>query len=393
MRFCDVKRVSVFGSTGFVGQKAVQILHNNPADFAVEALVARDNVRLLASQAKLLNAQVAVIADEKCHQALTDALSGTEIKVLAGRDGVMEAAAIRSVDCVLMAITGISSLEPTIRLIDAGVGSIALASKESLVCGAALLMEAARSKNVSIVPVDSEHNSIFRLLTDRTSLNKVVITASGGPFLHCTSDKLGDVTPEDALTHPVWEMGKKISIDSATMANKALEVIEASYLFSLGHDKIDVVVHPESVVHALVSYVDGTSVALMYPPDMSIPILHALYWPEGKGSYENRLDLVARGQLTFLSPDLDKFSLLKLGFDVLKSKNSHAKGIAFNAANEMAVESFLAGGISFLQISEVVKGVMDRISYCEIRSLGEVIEYDLLVREEAKRAIGSLKLC
>ena len=388
-----MKRVSVFGSTGFIGQKAVQILHRNPADFKVEALVARDSVQLLASQAKLLDAKMAVIADERCYRALIDALSGTGIKVLAGRDAVIEAAGVRSVDCALMAITGIASLEPTMGLIDAGVSYIALASKESLVCGGSLLMKAAKSRGVNIVPVDSEHNAVFRLLSYGVSPEKVTITSSGGPFLKWTKEQMKNATLDDALAHPVWKMGKKISVDSATMANKALEVIEASYLFSLSCDKIDVVVHPESVVHALVSHADGESIALMSPPDMSIPILHALYWPERKEIYENGLDLVTHGRLTFLTPDLDRFPLFKWGFDVLKHKNSHAAGIAFNAANEVAVEVFLLGGISFLEISKVIVKVMNTISHCEIRSLSDVIEYDLWVRKAAEKAIGSLKLC
>lgn len=388
-----MKRVSVFGSTGFIGRKAVEILRGSPADFTVCVLVARDNVRLLIEQAKLLNAQTAVIADETCYQELRDSLSGTGTKVSAGLDGIMEAAGTESVDCALMAITGIAALGPTMKLIDAGVSTVALASKESLVCGASFLMKAAADKGTSIVPIDSEHNAIFRLLSHGSHPDRVTITASGGPFLHWTRDQMQNATLDDALAHPVWRMGDKISVDSATMANKALEIIEASYLFSLDYNNIDVVVHPESVIHALVSYVDGTSIALLSSPNMSIPILHALYWPEDRGGCGGSLDLVSRGKLTFLAPDTERFPLLNLGFGVLKTENSHAAGIIFNAANEVAVEAFLSGEISFTEITSVVMEVTNGISCKEVRSLSDILEQDLLGRQAAKKAIRSLKLC
>ncbi|SCV64889.1 1-deoxy-D-xylulose 5-phosphate reductoisomerase [Anaplasma phagocytophilum] len=342
---------------------------------------------LLAQQAKLLNAEMAVIADDAQYEELRRSLHGSGIKVAAGKEAVLEAAAI-SVDTAVMAITGIVALGAVMRLIESGVGTIALASKESVVCGGVLLRDAACKSGTKIVPVDSEHNAVFRLLSQGDNPYKITITASGGPFLHWSHDQLKSVTIEDALVHPVWKMGKKISVDSATMMNKALEVLEASYLFELGYRKIDVVIHPESIVHALVFYQDGTSTALMSLPDMSIPILHALYWPHRKEVSVREVDLIAYGKLTFIRPDFERFPALKAAFDILQSSERDAASIVFNAANEVAVESFLNSEITFLEIVNIVLHVMNKVPYGKVSSLADIMEYDLLGRCIAREVIS-----
>ncbi|MGN7661692.1 MAG: 1-deoxy-D-xylulose-5-phosphate reductoisomerase [Anaplasma sp.] len=387
-----MKKVSVFGSSGCIGRKAVQILRDNSHDFEVAALVAGTNVHLLASQAKLLNAKMAVISDDTLYAELQELLSGTNVVAEAGREGVLAAASM-DVDSAVMAITGIAALEPVMRLIESGVGSIALANKESMVCGGNLLIDAARKKGVNIIPVDSEHNAIFQILSCDACVDKVTLTASGGPFLHWTREQMKNVTPRDALKHPIWRMGEKISVDSSTMVNKSLEVIEAHYLFSLGPDKIDVLVHPESVVHAFASYSSGVLIALMSVPDMSIPVLHALYWPgRAGGIYDCKLDLAAYGQLTFTRPDFATFPALSLGFEVLNSSACHAAGIVLNAANEVAVEAFLNSEIAFLDVVDVIRSVMDRSVYGLVTSVDEVTEYDLASRSRAREIIDALRI-
>ncbi|ACZ49186.1 1-deoxy-D-xylulose 5-phosphate reductoisomerase [Anaplasma centrale str. Israel] len=386
------KKVSVFGSTGCIGQKAVQILRDNPSAFEVVALVAKQDAHLLASQAKLLSAKMAVVAEDAAYTTLRELLCDTGIEVGAGTAGVMDAASC-GVDSAVMAITSIAALRPVVRLIESGVKSIALANKESIVCGGNLLVDLSKQMGVSIVPVDSEHNALFQILAHNRCVDKVTLTASGGPFLQWTREQMRAVTPSDALVHPVWKMGRKISVDSATMVNKALEVIEAHYLFSLHPDKIDVIVHPESVVHAVAAYPNGVSVSLMSIPDMGIPTLHALYWPQqATVCGNNNLDLVSYGKLTFIEPDLERFPALNFGFEALRSSKPHAAGIALNAANEVAVEAFLNSEVGFLDIANIIAGAMDELSYCEVNSISEVSEYDLLCRTSVRKIINTLKV-
>ncbi|MFV9881739.1 MAG: 1-deoxy-D-xylulose-5-phosphate reductoisomerase [Anaplasma ovis] len=385
------KRVSVFGSTGCIGQKAVQILRDNPDDFEVVALVAGQDAHLLASQARLLGSDMAVIAEDDAYGMLRELLCDTDVEVGAGTTGVMDAAS-QSVDSAVMAITGIAALHPVIRLIESGVKSIALANKESVVCGGDLLVNASKQMGVNIVPIDSEHNAVFQILAHDRCVDRVTLTASGGPFLRWTREQMQTVTPNDALMHPVWKMGRKISVDSATMVNKALEVIEAHYLFSLDPDKIDVIVHPESVVHAVAAYPNGTSISLMSIPDMSIPTLHALYWPQRATVCSSTLDLASYGRLTFMEPDLERFPALNFGFEALCSSKPRAAGIMLNAANEVAVEAFLNSEIAFLDITNIIMNAMDKLAYCEVNSISEVSEYDLICRTRVREIIDTLKV-
>ncbi|WP_037352110.1 1-deoxy-D-xylulose-5-phosphate reductoisomerase [Anaplasma marginale] len=385
------KRVSVFGSTGCIGQKAVQILRDNPDDFEVVALVAKQDAHLLALQARLLSANMAVVAEDAAYETLRELLRGTCVEVGAGTAGVMDAAS-RDVDSAVMAITGIAALHPVIRLIKSGVKSIALANKESVVCGGELLINAAKQTGVNIVPVDSEHNAVFQILAHDGCVARVTLTASGGPFLRWTREQMQAVTPSDALAHPVWKMGRKISVDSATMVNKALEVIEAHYLFSLDPDSIDVTVHPESVVHAVAAYPNGTSISLMSVPDMGIPTLHALYWPQSATVCGSTLDLASYGKLTFMEPDLERFPALGFGFEALRSSKPRAACIALNAANEVAVEAFLNFEIAFLDIPNIIMSAMDKLACCEVNSISEAGEYDLICRARTREICDTLKV-
>ena len=388
-----MKKVLVFGSTGFVGKKAVQILYENPQHFEVHTLVANNNVHLLALQARLLNAQSVVIADETLYQDLKGLLAGTAIKVSAGKSGIKEAASTTKAATAVMAISGVAALEYVVDLLESDVKCIALANKESVVCGGALLMEAAKRRGISIVPLDSEHNAVFRILHDSgcDNLMGVTITASGGPFLRYSIDEMKNVELKDTLTHPIWRMGRKISIDSATMANKALEVIEAKNFFNLDHTNINVLVHPEAVVHAFVTYRDGASAALMYPPDMAIPMLHALYWPEkirpSVTVAGRSLCLASCGQLTFMEPDLERFPALKIGFDIIKNSECHSASIVFNAANEVAVAAFLDYKIQFLEIVSVVLDTMDKAPHRMMNSITDIMEYDLFIRDITKEIV------
>ena len=389
-----MKKVLVFGSTGFVGKKAVQILYENPQHFEVDTLVANNNVHLLALQARLLNVRSVVIGDETLYQDLKELLAGTAIKVSAGKSGIKEVASTTKAETAVMAISGVAALEYVVDLLESEVKCIALANKESVVCGGALLMEVAKRKGISIVPLDSEHNAVFRILHDSGSDNivGVTITASGGPFLRYSIDEMKNIEPKDTLTHPIWRMGRKISVDSATMANKALEVIEAKNFFDLDNNNIiNVLVHPEAVVHAFVTYRDGASAALMYPPDMAIPMLHALYWPEKirpAVTVGERLCLASCGQLTFMEPDLERFPALKIGFDIIRKSEYHSASIAFNAANEVAVAAFLDCKIQFLEIVSVVLDAMDKIPHRMMNSMTDIMEYDLSVRDVTKEIVA-----
>ncbi|KJV68921.1 1-deoxy-D-xylulose-5-phosphate reductoisomerase [Candidatus Neoehrlichia procyonis] len=382
-----MKKVSIFGSTGVIGQKAVQILFDNPNDFTVEVLTSRKNVQLLALQARLINAKKVVIVDTNLYKELKDLLSGTSIQIEAGEQG-LEMASSLNVDCAIVAIVGIAALCSVMNLIKFGVNTIALANKESIVCGGQLLLNEAKRQNINILPIDSEHNAIFQILHNKNYIDKVTLTASGGPFLFLNYDEMKNITPKDTLHHPTWKMGKKISVDSATMVNKSLEVIEAYYLFSLNPCKIDVIIHPEAIIHGMISYVDGSSVGLMSVPDMNIPILYTLYWPERK-FYSKKLNLASQGKLTFIKPNIQQFPALKLGFDVLKSSNYHANSIIINAANEIAVNAFLNFKIGFLDIVDVIYKTLDKISYGSVNSLSSIIECDLFSRRVVENIINN----
>ncbi|MBX7147260.1 MAG: 1-deoxy-D-xylulose-5-phosphate reductoisomerase, partial [Alphaproteobacteria bacterium] len=307
------RTITILGSTGSVGKSTVDLLQRHSNYYSVEALTAKDNVELLAEQARQLNVKTAVIANSKKYQELKNILFGTHIEVAAGEEAVVEAAA-RPAEWVMAAIMGAAGLEPTMAAVQRGA-MVALANKECLVCAGELMMMAVKKHNAVMLPVDSEHNAIFQVFDfDKVKdVEKIILTASGGPFRLMENHMMEHVTPAQALAHPIWSMGAKISIDSATMMNKGLELIEAHHLFGLPEDKIDILIHPQSIIHSMVSYIDGSVLAQLGTPDMRIPIAYALSWPKQRISTPSkRLDLAEISELTFTKPDVHKFPALSL---------------------------------------------------------------------------------
>jgi 1-deoxy-D-xylulose-5-phosphate reductoisomerase len=376
-----LRTVTVLGSTGSVGVSTVDLLAANPDRFRVHALVGGRNAALLAEQARRLNASVAVIADRTCLPELDAALRGSGINVAAGDEAVLEAASYR-VDWTMAAITGAAGLPSTLAAIRRG-GAVALANKEALVCAGEVMLRAVRDAGATLLPVDSEHNAIFQALAEGNhgAVERIVLTASGGPFRTATLDEMVRATPEAALRHPIWSMGAKISIDSATMFNKGLELIEAARLFDLPESRIDVLVHPQSVIHGIVHYQDGSMLAQMGAPDMRIPIAHALAWPQRIPTTSPRLDLAAMGQLTFFPPDPERFPALRLARQALVAGGGAPT--ILSAANEVAVEAFLARRLGFTEIAVLVEQVMDRLGSPQADSLDSVMALDGSARRMA----------
>jgi 1-deoxy-D-xylulose-5-phosphate reductoisomerase len=379
----QVRSVTVLGSTGSVGTQTVELLTSEPHRFQVRALVAGRNTALLATQAIALHAELAVISDPALYQDLCQALAGTAVKAAAGPDAVIAAASLPA-DWTMAAITGAVGLAPTLAAIRGG-RAVALANKEALVCAGDVMLRAVKAAGATLLPVDSEHNAIFQSLADgnRGAVEKIVLTASGGPFRTTSLDDMAKATPEMALKHPIWSMGAKISIDSATLMNKGLEVIEAARLFGLTEDQIDVLVHPQSVIHGLVYYHDGSVLAQLGAPDMRIPIAHTLAWPGRMATASPRLDLAAVAQLEFAAPDLARFPALGLARDALRAGGSAPT--ILSAANEIAVEAFLQRRIGFLDIARTVSRVMETMNAPNADTLEEVIDLDLAARRAATR--------
>lgn len=348
--------VTILGSTGSVGQSTVDLIARDPASYRVEALVARTSVELLAEQARRLRARLAVVAEPDRYQALKAALAGTSIEVAAGPEAVIEAAE-RPAEWVMAAVVGFAGLAPTLAAARRGA-MVALANKEALVCAGRLLIDAVEQSGGVLLPVDSEHNAIFQVFEpdQHRAVDRLILTASGGPFRNWTLADMADVTPEQALAHPNWDMGAKISIDSATMMNKGLELIEAQLLFRLPEEQVEIVVHPQSIIHSMVAYRDGSVLAQLGTADMRIPISHALGWPARIDGPSARLDFMSIPALTFERPDSGRFPALRLAREALVT-GGYAP-IVLNAANEAAVAAFLARRIRFLDIARIVEDVM-----------------------------------
>jgi 1-deoxy-D-xylulose-5-phosphate reductoisomerase len=348
--------VTILGSTGSVGQSTVDLIARDPTRYRVEALVARSSVELLAEQARRLRARLAVVADPDCYQALKAALAGTSIEVAAGSEAVIQAAE-RPAEWVMAAVVGFAGLAPTLAAARRGA-MVALANKEALVCAGRLLMDAIEQSGGVLLPVDSEPNAIFQVFEpdQHGAVDRLILTASGGPFRNWSLADMADVTPEQALAHPNWDMGDKISIDSATMMNKGLELIEAQLLFGLPEEQMDIVVHPQSVIHSMVAYRDGSVLAQLGTADMRIPISHALGWPARIDGPSAKLDFMSIPALTFERPDSGRFPSLRLAREALVTGGSAP--IVLNAANEAAVAAFLARRIRFLDIARIVEDVM-----------------------------------
>ena len=358
-----MKKLSLLGSTGSIGTQALQVVQNlreQGEKWEVAALAARSSVNRLEEQARQFHPDVVAVFDEGAALSLRQSLRDTDIQVLSGMEGLCEAAAWPEADLTLNAVVGMVGLQPTLAALQAGK-VLALANKETLVAGGAIVMEAARKRNLPILPVDSEHSAIFQCLQgcpERGALKKLVLTASGGPFFGRSRQELAGVTREQALRHPNWDMGAKITIDSATMMNKGLEVMEASWLFDLPEHRIEVVVHRESVIHSMVEYQDNAVVAQLGVPDMAVPIQYALTYPRRMPSPAGELDLCALGKLTFYPPDREAFPCLELCREALR--RGGLVPAAANGANEQAVALFLEGKIGFLDIPRLVEAAMDR---------------------------------
>ena len=369
-----VRRVSVLGATGSVGHSTLDLIGRSPDAYEVEALTAYSNVRDLADAARRFRAKLAVIGDAALHGALKEALAGSGIAVAAGPSGLIEAAE-RPADWVMAAIVGAAGLEPTLTAVRRGA-IVALANKECLVSAGGVMIHAVRESGATLLPVDSEHNAIFQVFDFEhpDTVERIILTASGGPFRTLSLAEMRDVLPSQAVAHPIWSMGAKISVDSATLMNKGLELIEASYLFPVPEQRIEILVHPQSVVHSLVAYVDGSVLAQLGTPDMRIPIAYTLGWPDRVATPSTRLDLAALGKLTFEVPDPVRFPALNLARQALQTGG--AAPTILNAANEVAVEGFLGGRIGFLDVARIVERTLEQVPSTTVGTLEAVRAVD-----------------
>lgn len=381
-----MRRVSVFGSTGSVGQNTVDLIKRRPNDFDVVVLSGGRNVALLAKQAIQLNAQIAVVADKDLLPALQNALQGTEIFAQAGREALLEAATL-PVDWAMSSVVGFAGLEISLAIAQ-NSKALALANKESLVCGGALVQKACQASGAVLLPVDSEHSAIFQCIhgADK-AVERIILTASGGPFLNASQAAMEQATPEQAVAHPNWDMGQRISIDSASMFNKAMEVLETYVLFDVVPEQIEVIVHPQSIIHSMVGFVDGAIMAHLGPPDMRSPIGFALNWPDRMDLPVERLDFGTLGGLTFKHPDTNQFPSLRLAQEVMAIGG--LAGAAFNASKEAALDMFLDRQIGFLDMARVVEAVLHRIDFeChQEETLSAVIAMDAEARIKSVEAV------
>ena len=379
------RTVTVLGATGSVGQSTLDLILRTPDAFRVVALTAQTDVKGLAKAARATHAEWAVIGDSSLHNALVDALAGANIGVASGPEAVIEAAR-RGADWTMAAIVGCAGLPATLAALEGG-RTVALANKESLVSAGDVMTSVARDYGATLLPVDSEHNAIFQCLagSPRERVRRIVLTASGGPFRTWTRDAMRDVTPEVAVKHPNWSMGAKISVDSATLMNKGLELIEAKHLFACRPDELAAIVHPQSVIHSMVDYVDGSTIAQLGCPDMRVPIASTLAWPDRMETPCEALDLAKVGRLDFEEPDLDRFPALGLALDALRSGG--ARPAVLNAANEIAVAAFLARRIGFLDIAGVVARVLDRYDPAPATTVDAVLAIDSEARRYAAKVM------
>jgi 1-deoxy-D-xylulose-5-phosphate reductoisomerase len=384
-----MQAVTILGSTGSIGISTLDVLARHPDRFEVYALTAHTSVDALLAQCKQFRPRVAVVAHAEAAQQLRNGLRalGLDTEVAYGQAALCEVAAAAQCDVVMAAIVGAAGLASTLAAAHAGK-KILLANKEALVMAGRLLMDAVAANGACLLPIDSEHNAIFQCLPhdfqralEHRGIAKIILTASGGPFLLRAVETLDQVTPEQAVAHPKWVMGRKISVDSATMMNKGLEVIEAHWLFGAPADRIEVLIHPQSVIHSMVSYVDGSVLAQLGNPDMRTPIAHALAHPERLASGVAQLDLTQIGQLSFVAPDLARFPCLRLAYDALRAGGSAAA--ILNAANEVAVQAFLNGEIGFRMIDQVIEKVMNRLPAVAVNDRDTLFEQDRQARAVA----------
>lgn len=376
------RHIAILGSTGSIGTQALEVLMQHPDAFELEVLTANSNADLLIEQALKFKPNVVVICDESKYQRLNDALFDEGIKVYAGEDAMSQVVEMEEIDMVLTALVGYAGLKPTLAAIRAGK-QIALANKETLVVAGDLVTQLAKEYGVNIYPVDSEHSAIFQCLVGEfhNPIEKIYLTASGGPFRGKKRDELLKVTREQALKHPNWEMGAKITIDSASLMNKGLEVIEAKWLFGLKNEQIDVIVHPQSIIHSIVQFADGSMKAQMGLPDMKLPIQFALGYPQRLKSNFPRFNFLDYPSLTFEQPDIDTFQNLQLAYEALQKGGNAA--CVLNAANEVAVQAFLENKIGFLNMSDLIEHCMAKVAYIEKPGYEDYVQTDRETRREA----------
>lgn len=384
----DPRSVTILGATGSVGSSTLALLEDQPALFRLEAVTAATSAERLAAIARRHRARFAAVAEPAAYGALKEALAGSDVEAAAGPEAVVEAAR-RDTDLVLAAIVGAAGLAPVLAAIRRGA-MVALANKECLVCAGEILMRHLAGGGAVLLPVDSEHSAIFQALAGncRGDVERLTLTASGGPFRRAELTEMACATPAQAIRHPVWSMGTKISVDSATMMNKGLEIIEAHHLFAMPEERIEVVIHPQSVVHSLVTFKDGSTLAQLGEPDMRVPIAYALGWPARIESKAPRLDLGRRIQLEFEPPDLRRFPALSLARLALRAGG--AAPTILNAANEVAVAAFVSGRIGFLDIARVVESVLGSCAFLPLNGLDDVVEQDRAARASASAEVASL---
>lgn len=353
-----MKKIAILGSTGSIGTQTLEIVRNNP-DLQVVALAAGSNVEIMEAQIREFGPKLAVMWSESAAADLKRRVADMDVQISCGMDGLLAASTLEEVEVLVTAIVGMIGIRPTIAAIEAGK-TIALANKETLVCAGHIIMPLAKEKGVSILPVDSEHSAIFQSMNGepKNRIAKILLTASGGPFRGRSIEELREIRPQDALKHPNWTMGRKITIDSSTLVNKGLEVIEAKWLFDVDFSQIQVVVHPQSVIHSMVEYVDGGIMAQLGTPDMKLPIQYALFYPDRRPMEGKRLDFFALKQITFEEPDMETFKGLKLAYQA--GRQGGSMPTVFNAANEKAVSLFLQEKISYLQIAEIIEACMEQ---------------------------------
>lgn len=381
-----VQKISILGATGSIGDSTLQVIDAHPDDFCVSAVTAGNNVERLAEICHRFRPKFAAIADEELYEDFKAALAGLDVETACGEASVLAAAAYPA-DRVMAAITGFSGLKPTLTALE-NCSIVMLANKECLVAAGSLFMDIAAQQNTTVLPVDSEHNALHQLLVSKSieDVRHLTLTASGGPFLNLPLDQLAGVTPEMAVQHPIWSMGEKISIDSATMLNKGLELIEAQHLFAVPADKLKVLIHPQSIIHGLVTMHDGSVMAHMGTPDMQIPIAYCLGWPERLNANIAALDLADEKELSFLAPDLQRYPCLELAFEALNA--GQGMQTVMNAANEIAVEAFRKAQIGFADIAGLIRDTMDKMTDADISCLADVYAVDEAARREALDSIS-----
>lgn len=392
----ETQHVVILGATGSIGLNTLDVIERHPSRFSVLALTANRSVDSLFTQCQRFEPPYAVMVDEESAAQLQDKVQQAQLntEVLAGKEALNHVAQLAQATTVVAGIVGGAGLIPTLKAVQASK-RVLLANKEALVMAGALFMEEVKAHKAVLLPLDSEHNALFQCMPEGyrpgvrpKGVRKVILTASGGPFIHTSLDDLKTVTPEQAVAHPNWKMGAKISVDSATLANKGLEVIEASWLFALNLDEIDVVVHPQSVIHSMVEYLDGSVLAQLGTPDMRTPIAHTLAWPERVQSGSPKLDFLKLGALEFLSPDEARFPCLRLAKECLKAKNGASA--VFNASNEVAVEAFLNKQLEFLQIPHLIETALEHFGSEYATSIEKVVELDQKVRKNVLQWVKTL---